>query len=106
MKINHKFEITQFSRRTEIEINTTDKEKLKIGLKHIEINYKISELANNCLKFKTAIRLNQSQLNLLKGRIIPKKPKYVPKSKEKPIYDESIVVGIGKDGYLIYKQIN
>ncbi len=106
MEIEHKFEANQYSRRTEIEINLVDEDKLKDGFEYIEIKFTILELAHNCLKFKSSIRLNRTQLNLLKGRVMPKKPKYKPKSKVIPIYDESIVVGIDKDGYLIYKQIN
>ena len=100
-----KFEILQFSRRTEIEINLADEQKMITALNDIEVKYIIKEIDSGLI-FKTAVRLNRTELNLVKGRILPKLPKYKPKSKEIPIYDESIVVGIGKDGYLIYKQIN
>lgn len=100
-----KFEIIQFTRRTEIEINLADEQKLIDGLKYIEFEYTIKEIDSGLI-FKTKKRLNHTQIYLLKGRVIPKKAKYKPKSKVIPIYDESIVVGIGKDGYLIYKQIN
>ena len=105
MKSEIRLEIIQFSRKTEIEINLADEDKLATALNDIEVKYIIKEIDSGLI-FKTAIRLNQTELNLIKGRILPKKPKYKPKSKVIPIYDESIVVGIGKDGYLIYKQIN
>ena len=100
-----KLEINQFTRKTEIEINLADEEKLTTALNYIEVEFIIKEIDSGLI-FKTVERLNNTQLNLIKGRILPKKPKYKPKSRVIPIYDESIVVGIGKDGYLIYKQIN
>jgi len=100
-----KFEVIQFSRKTEIEINIEDENKLIDGLEYIEMEFKIKE-TDSGLIFKTDKRLNRTQLYTLKNRIIPKAIKYKPKSKIIPIYDESIVVGLTKNGDLIYKQIN
>lgn len=107
--MEHIFEVTQFSRRSEIEVLKTDEKKMIIGFNELEVTYNIIDFSwekLNNLVFKAGRRLNRSEIMFLRGRIMPKRSLYTPKVKKVIKYDKSIVVGITPDMRLIYKQIN
>lgn len=110
----HKFELYQYSRRTEITVYIKDKVKLVNALADLGIitstqrkDYSefISNEFDDEFRVRTRDRLLKYQCDFCKGRIIPKPPKNKPKSKKKPKFDYNIIVGLSPKGELIYKKL-
>lgn len=107
VKINnnmHKFELAQYSHRTEITVYLHDKKKLIKALRELGIVFLLTEFDEE-LRFRTMERLLKYQCDFCRGRIMPKPPKNKPRSKKKPKFDYNIVTGLSPEGELMYKRI-
>ena len=102
----HKFELCQYSHRTEITVYLHDKRALIKALNDLELIFISNEFQGE-FWIRTRERLLKYQCDFCRGRIVPKPPKNKPKSKiMKPKFDYNIVVGLSPQMELIYKKLD